>query len=213
MYMKDLDATIESLGFQLTPLEAFVEAELARRNTGGEPISKTQEQAYTGAKTSRALKHKWGDKQPSQSRQQPEDEEVLKIADSAEPRGSVALESTNSQSGPKHQGRLAAPAPSTSITAAPRVPNRGDSSWGQREYQGGTAVRLVSNPEPRFHEGEQVHMSEKIGSSRMKGSYLISKSRFSSSKAYTEYQLLEPLTQLLHNKGAWYREKDLKQAS
>ncbi|KAH6249273.1 hypothetical protein HBI40_206620 [Parastagonospora nodorum] len=79
-----------------------------------------------------------------------------------------------------------------------------------------SGVRLDINaakPEPRFCDGAQVHMSEKIGSTRMKGSYQISKSRFSGSKGYTEYQLLEPLTQSLHNKGAWYREKDLKQGS
>ena len=47
----------------------------------------------------------------------------------------------------------------------------------------------------------------------MKGSYLISKARYDDSKGYIEYQLLEPLTQLLHNEGAWYRERDLNQGS
>ncbi|KAH4848957.1 hypothetical protein HBI38_070840 [Parastagonospora nodorum] len=193
MYMKDLDTTIESLGFQLTPLEAFVEAELARRNISGEPISKTQEQAYTGAKTSRALKRKWSDQQPSQSRQQPEDEEVFKMADSAEPR-IVAVELL-----------------STSATSTPRAPNWGDELWSQDSSVYLSKYPIV--PESRFHEGQEVHISERIGSTIMKGSYLISKARYDDSKGYIEYQLLEPLTQLLHNEGAWYRERDLNQGS
>lgn len=53
-------------------------------------------------------------------------------------------------------------------------------------------------------------MSEMIGSSRVKGTYQVYTSRYSRSRGYTEYQLLVPLTQALHNKGAWFREKDLR---
>ncbi|EAT83363.1 hypothetical protein HBH56_196590 [Parastagonospora nodorum] len=208
MHMKDLDAAIESLGFQLSPLEAFVEAELARTKIGGEPIIKTQEEAYTEVKTSGTLKDKGREQQPSDTQHQPEDDALFKELH--------ALGHTIVQSG-ERQGIPAEPTSSTSITAAPRVPIRSHSSWTQREHKDSGSVPgpypIFDKPEPRFYEGHQVHMSEKKGSTRMKGSYLISKSRFSRSKGYTKYQLLEPLTQLLHNEGAWYREKDLMQGS
>ncbi|KAH4211223.1 hypothetical protein HBI56_115730 [Parastagonospora nodorum] len=203
MHMKDLDAAIESLGFQLSPLEAFVEAELARTNIGGEPIIKTQEEAYTEVKTSGALKYKGWEQLPSDTQTE------LKI--DALSKDIQALEDRIAQSGMKHQDRLAEPAPSTSITATSRVPNRDNSLWRQRS---GSYIDInASKPEPRFHEGQQVHITENIGSIRMKRGYQISKARYDRSKGYTEYQLLEPLKQLLHNKGAWYRERDLNQGS
>jgi len=139
-YVKDLDAAIESLGFQLSPLEAFVDAELAKTTIGGEAIVKTQEQVHTGAMTSRAMNSKWVDQQTSDFRHQIEDAEVLKyLAGPAEPssdlgviEGTDAREHTSVQSSTRRQGRLAEPAPSP-ITAAPWVPNRGESSWGQRQ--------------------------------------------------------------------------------
>jgi hypothetical protein len=55
-----------------------------------------------------------------------------------------------------------------------------------------------------------VRMSEMVGSARVQGVYQVYKPRYSRSKGYTEYQLLVPLTQSLHNKGAWFRERDLR---
>jgi len=48
---------------------------------------------------------------------------------------------------------------------------------------------------------------------RKKNSFQVSKSRFIGPKGYYECQLLEPFTQSLHNKGNWYRERDLRQGS
>jgi hypothetical protein len=53
-------------------------------------------------------------------------------------------------------------------------------------------------------------MSEMVGSTRVQGVYQVYKPRYSRSKGYTEYQLLVPLTQSLHNRGAWFRERDLR---
>ncbi|KAH7394250.1 hypothetical protein DE146DRAFT_126541 [Phaeosphaeria sp. MPI-PUGE-AT-0046c] len=71
----------------------------------------------------------------------------------------------------------------------------------------------VIPPNPRFRDGDRVHMSELIGSRRVRGTYQVYASRYSRSKGYTEYQLLVPLTQALHNKGTWFREKELRMDS
>jgi hypothetical protein len=139
--MKDLDAAIESLGFQLSPLEAFVEAELAKTSIREEPIIKTQEKAYTEEKTSGALKCKGRQQQPSDIQHQPEDDALFKdIASPAKPSlGSRIIERIHAlghtivQSG-ERQGIPAEPASSTSITAAPRVP-----------VMGGTGISLYEN--------------------------------------------------------------------
>lgn len=55
-----------------------------------------------------------------------------------------------------------------------------------------------------------IHMSETIGGDRVRGNYEIKKSRYNRAGGYTEYQLLVPLTQELHNQGAWYRERELR---
>ncbi|OAK99934.1 hypothetical protein IQ06DRAFT_294321 [Phaeosphaeriaceae sp. SRC1lsM3a] len=81
-----------------------------------------------------------------------------------------------------------------------------------------SGVHLDSNanviaPSPKFRDGDRVHMSELIGTRRVRGTYQVYASRYSRSKGYTEYQLLVPLTQTLHNKGAWFREKELRMDS
>jgi ankyrin repeat protein len=76
-----------------------------------------------------------------------------------------------------------------------------------------SGIRLDPNAgaqNPRFYKGEMVHMLEMVGSTRVKGVYQVCKSRYSPSRGYTEYQLLVPLTQSLHKKGAWVRERDLR---
>jgi hypothetical protein len=68
----------------------------------------------------------------------------------------------------------------------------------------------VYQSDPLFSKGEAVRISELVGSMRVRGSYQVHKIRWSKSKGYNEYQLIEPLTQVLHNNGAWIREKEIR---
>ena len=65
-------------------------------------------------------------------------------------------------------------------------------------------------PTPRFSTHDTVHMSETIGGAKVKGTYQIYSSRYNRGGGFTEYQLMVPFNQALHNKGHWYREKELR---
>jgi hypothetical protein len=67
----------------------------------------------------------------------------------------------------------------------------------------------VYQSDPTFSKGESVRISEMVGSTRVRGSYQIHKLRWSKSKGHNEYQLIEPLSQVLYNNGAWIRERDI----
>lgn len=66
-----------------------------------------------------------------------------------------------------------------------------------------------TQPNPKYARKDTIHMSERIGSTKVKGVYQIYASRYNQPRGFTEYQLMVPLTQVLHNKGEWYRERDL----
>jgi hypothetical protein len=53
-------------------------------------------------------------------------------------------------------------------------------------------------------------MAEVIDGARVKSTCRVYNSRYNREGRFTEYQLRELDTKSLHNRGNWYREKDLR---